>query len=75
MYSSRVSVEGAPLVRAIPVRLACFLCVRPIVVDAPGCGAMWDDKSPIKTFDTKEQAEVELKKWNTGIIVEYGYET
>ena len=38
-----------------------------------GCGSMWDDKSPIKTFDTKEQAEVELKKWNTGIIVEYGY--
>ena len=40
-----------------------------------GCGAMWTDKSPIKTFDTKEQAEVEMKKWNTGIVVEYGYET
>mgnify|MGYP003109569321 FL=1 len=40
-----------------------------------GCGAMWDDKSPIKTFDTKEQAKVEMKKWNTGIVVEYGYET
>ena len=40
-----------------------------------GCGAMWTDKSPIKTFDTKEQAEVEMKKWNTGIIVEYGYES
>ena len=39
-----------------------------------GCGAMWDDKSPIKTFDTKEQAELEMNKWNTGIIVEYGYE-
>ena len=39
-----------------------------------GCGAMWTDDSPIKTFDTKEQAEVEMKKWNTGIIVEYGYE-
>ena len=39
-----------------------------------GCGAMWDDKSPIKTFDTKEQAEVEMKKWNTGVVVEYGYE-
>ena len=40
-----------------------------------GCGAMWTDKSPIKPFDTKEQAEVEIKKWNTGIIVEYGYES
>ena len=40
-----------------------------------GCGAMWTDKSPIKTFDTKEQAEVEMKKWNTGIVVEYGYES
>ena len=39
-----------------------------------GCGSMWTDKSPIKTFDTKEQAEVEMKKWNTGIVVEYGYE-
>ena len=39
-----------------------------------GCGSMWTDKSPIKTFDTKEQAEVEMKKWNTGIIVEYGYD-
>ena len=39
-----------------------------------GCGAMWTDDSPIKTFDTKEQAEVEMKKWNTGIIVEYGYD-
>ena len=40
-----------------------------------GCGSMWTDKSPIKTFDTKEQAEVEIKKWNTGIIVEYGHES
>ena len=39
-----------------------------------GCGAMWTDDSPIKTFDTKEQAEVEMKKWNTGIVVEYGYD-
>ena len=30
-----------------------------------GCGSMWTDKSPIKTFDTKEQAEEELKKCNT----------
>ena len=40
-----------------------------------GCGSMWTDKSPIKTFDTKKQAEVEIKKWNTGIIVEYGHES
>ena len=39
-----------------------------------GCGAMWTDDSPIKTFDTKEQAELEMKKWNTGIVMEYGYE-
>ena len=39
-----------------------------------GCGSMWTDDSPIKTFDTKEQAEEEMKKWNTGIVVEYGYE-
>ena len=39
-----------------------------------GCGSMWTNDSPIKTFDTKEQAEEELKKWKTGVVVEYGYD-
>ena len=30
-----------------------------------GCGAMWDDKSPIKLFDTHEDAQKEADKWNT----------
>jgi len=37
-----------------------------------GCGAMWDDKSPIKVFDTKEEAQKEADKWNTGQVVQYG---
>tara|TARA_R100001591_G_scaffold77230_1_gene84783 strand:- start:111 stop:284 length:174 start_codon:yes stop_codon:yes gene_type:complete len=36
-----------------------------------GCGAMWTEDSPIKVFDTKEQAEQEAAKWNTGKVVEY----
>ena len=34
-----------------------------------GCGAMWDDKSPVKVFDTYEDAKKECAKWNTGEIV------
>jgi hypothetical protein len=37
-----------------------------------GCGAMWDDKSPIKLFDTQEEAQKEADKWNTGQVVQYG---
>ena len=37
-----------------------------------GCGAMWDDKSPIKLFDTHEDAQIEADKWNTGQVVQYG---
>ena len=37
-----------------------------------GCGAMWDDKSPIKLFDTHEEAQKEADKWNTGQVVQYG---
>ena len=37
-----------------------------------GCGAMWDDKSPIKVFDTFEEAQKEADKWNTGQVVQYG---
>ena len=37
-----------------------------------GCGAMWDDKSPVKVFDTKEEAQKEADKWNTGQVVQYG---
>ena len=37
-----------------------------------GCGAMWDDKSPIKLFDTQEDAQKEADKWNTGQVVQYG---
>ena len=37
-----------------------------------GCGAMWDDKSPVKVFDTQEEAQKEADKWNTGQVVQYG---
>ena len=37
-----------------------------------GCGAMWDDKSPIKLFDTHEEAQKAADKWNTGQVVQYG---
>ena len=36
-----------------------------------GCGSIWTDKSPVKVFDTYEDAVAEQKNWNTGIIVEY----
>jgi len=36
-----------------------------------GCGSMWDDKSPVKVFDTREEAEQEAAKWNTGEVVQY----
>ena len=29
----------------------------------------WTDKSPIKTFPTRELAQVEADKWNTGQVV------
>ena len=32
---------------------------------------MWDDKSPVKVFDTYEDAQKECAKWNTGEIVRY----
>ena len=37
-----------------------------------GCGAMWTEKSPIKLFDTHEEAQKEAEKWNTGQVVQYG---
>ena len=36
-----------------------------------GCGAMWTEKSPVKTFATMEQAQIEANKWNTGQVVVY----
>ena len=36
-----------------------------------GCGAMWTEKSPVKTFATMEQAQIEASKWNTGQVVVY----
>jgi len=36
-----------------------------------GCGAMWDNKSPVKVFDTYEAAQKECAKWNTGEIVRW----
>ena len=37
-----------------------------------GCGAMRDDKSPVKLLDTPEEAQKEADKWNTGQVVQYG---
>jgi len=34
-----------------------------------GCGAMWTNDTPIKLFDTREEAQVEADKWNTGEVV------
>ena len=36
-----------------------------------GCGSMWTEKSPVKTFNTMEQAQIEASKWNTGQVVLY----
>ena len=37
-----------------------------------GCGAMWTEDSPVKVFDTHEDAQKEADKWNTGQVVQYG---
>jgi len=34
-------------------------------------GNSWNDKSPVMLFDTKEAAQEEARKWNTGRVVEY----
>ena len=31
----------------------------------------WSDDSPIMVFDTKETAQEEADKWNTGVVVEH----
>tara|TARA_B100001059_G_C17771733_1_gene548859 strand:- start:909 stop:1100 length:192 start_codon:yes stop_codon:yes gene_type:complete len=31
----------------------------------------WTETSPIKIFNTKEEAQQESNKWNTGKVVEY----
>ena len=31
----------------------------------------WNYATPIKVFDSKEDAEREAKKWNTGEVVQY----
>jgi len=33
----------------------------------------WTDQDPVTLFDTKEDAEKECVKWNTGSVVEYNY--
>ena len=34
-------------------------------------GKSWTEHSPIKTFNTMEQAQIEASKWNTGQVVLY----
>ena len=34
-------------------------------------GNSWNDKSPVMLFDTKEAAQEEADRWNTGQVVEY----
>ena len=39
-----------------------------------GCASMWDvwtEQSPVKVFDTREDAQREADKWNTGQVVQY----
>ena len=31
----------------------------------------WSDDSPIMVFDTKEAAQEEAARWNTGVVVEH----
>ena len=38
-----------------------------------GCGSMWTNDTPLKLFDTREEAQVEADKWNTGQVVEYNF--
>ena len=33
-------------------------------------GSVWDNETPVKLFDTKEAAQEEAAKWNTGKVVE-----
>ena len=32
-------------------------------------GGSWAEEDSVKTFNTKEEAEKEAKKWNTGVVV------
>ena len=34
-------------------------------------GNSWNDKSPVMVFDTREAAQEEANRWNTGEVVEY----
>jgi len=34
----------------------------------------WSDQDPVTLFNSKEEAEEECAKWNTGSVVEYKYE-
>jgi len=34
----------------------------------------WTDQDPVTLFNSKEDAEKECSKWNTGAVVEYQYE-
>ena len=36
-----------------------------------GCGAMWTVNTPVKLFDTEEEAQAEADKWNTGEVVKW----
>ena len=35
----------------------------------------WTDRDPPLLFNSKEEAEIECAKWNTGDVVEYPYHT
>ena len=34
-------------------------------------GNSWNDHSPVLQFDSKDDAEIEAYRWNTGRVVEY----
>ena len=34
----------------------------------------WTNQDPVTLFNSKEDAEKECSKWNTGSVVEYPYE-
>ena len=40
-----------------------------------GCGSMWTALTPLKLFNTKEEAQVEADRWNTGEVVEFDYKS
>jgi hypothetical protein len=31
-------------------------------------GRIWDNRTPIKVFTSRDEAEIEKRRWNTGVV-------